>query len=80
MSSSDDVAKALRLVEIDKRYVLAMPNTLPGQASEAVVRTFESIKTEYEALIAARTRYLLRAHREVLSRPTAQTPSSFLSS
>jgi tetratricopeptide (TPR) repeat protein len=53
MNRSDDVDKARRLVEIDQRYMMAMPNTLPGQASEAVVAIFESIRAEYEALIQA---------------------------
>ncbi len=53
MNPSDDVGKARRLIEIDQRYLLAMPDTLPGKASEAVVRTFESIKADYEALIQA---------------------------
>lgn len=53
MNPSDDVDKARRLIEIDQRYLMAMPNTLPGQASEAVVATFESIRAEYEALIQA---------------------------
>jgi tetratricopeptide (TPR) repeat protein len=53
MNPSDDVAKARRLIEIDQRYLLAMPNTLPGQASEAVVAMFQSIKADYESLIQA---------------------------
>src|SRR4051812_31713939 len=53
MKPPDDFAQARRLIEIDQRYLLAMPNTLPGKASDAVVRTFESIKADYEALIEA---------------------------
>ena len=53
MNPSDDVGKARRLIEIDQRYLMAMPSTMPGQASEAVVAMFESIKADYEALIQA---------------------------
>jgi tetratricopeptide (TPR) repeat protein len=53
MNPPDDLAKTRRLIEIDQRYVVAMPDTMPGRASEAAIKSFESIKADYDALIDA---------------------------
>jgi hypothetical protein len=46
----DDMAKARRLMEIDRRYLPMLADTMPGRANDQVIRNLESVHDDYERL------------------------------
>jgi tetratricopeptide (TPR) repeat protein len=49
----DDMAKMRMYMDIDRRYLMAMPKIMPGQASKEVIREFEEILADYQKLLIA---------------------------
>ncbi len=49
----DDMTKVRMYMDIDRRYLTAMPRIMPGQASEGVIREFGEILADYHKLLAA---------------------------